>query len=129
VLILVFFRSQGDTDHPHPRVVCRSGAPVTTRRRSLRAPQVVASAAATGELPHDTVVATGPQQEKAAVAAAWVAATAVASASPALVPTAGDHAAVVDVADDDAPARVSPRAYVGDAGGWLRDVTALGARR
>jgi hypothetical protein len=104
VLILVFFRSQGDTDHPHPRVVCRSGAPVTTRRRSLRAPQVVASAAATGDLPHDTVVATGPQQEKAAVAAAWVAATAVASASPALVPTAGDHAAVVDVADDDAPA-------------------------
>jgi hypothetical protein len=29
--------------------------------------------------------------------------TAMASASPALVPTAGDHVVVVDVADDDAP--------------------------
>jgi hypothetical protein len=57
---------------------------------------------ATGESPRDTAVATGPQQEVMAVAAAAGAATAVASASPALVPTAGDQA-VVDVTDDDAP--------------------------
>jgi hypothetical protein len=70
-----------------------------------------------------------------------VAATTVASASPALVPTAGDCAAVVGVTDDDAPPRVgamgkpvhvNSRAYtggVGDAGGWLHDVAVPGARR
>jgi hypothetical protein len=56
---------------------------------------VAASAAATGEPPHDTTVATEPPQEEAAAAA-------VLSASPALVPTSGDHAVVVDIADDDA---------------------------
>jgi hypothetical protein len=61
-----------------------------------------ASAASTGEAPRDTAVAMGPQQEEAAAAAATAVAAAVVSASPALVLTAGDHAAVVDVADDDA---------------------------
>jgi hypothetical protein len=42
-------------------------------------------------------VATGPQQEETEAAAAML------SASPALVPNVGDRAAVVDVADDDAP--------------------------
>jgi hypothetical protein len=50
-----------------------------------------------GEPPRDTAVSTRPQQEGMAAEA-----TAVASVSPTLVPTAGDHA-VVDVADDDAP--------------------------
>jgi hypothetical protein len=71
-----------------PAKALRSGAPVTTRRYSLRAPRATASAVTTGKPPRDTVVATGPQQEGMAAAAA--AATAVASVSPSLVPTAGD---------------------------------------
>jgi hypothetical protein len=60
----------------------------------------------TGESPRDIAVATGPQQEETAAVAAVAPATAVASVSAALVPTAGDQA-VVDIADDDAP-RVGP---------------------
>jgi hypothetical protein len=63
--------------------------------------RTVTGAAEKGVPPRDTAVATGSQQEETAVAA--TAGTTVALASPALVPTAGDHAAVVDVADNDAP--------------------------
>jgi hypothetical protein len=44
-----------------------------------------------------------PQQEVVAAAAATAAATAVTSASPALAPTAGDCAVMVDIAYDNAP--------------------------
>jgi hypothetical protein len=76
---------------------------VTTRRSSLRAPRAAASAAVTGEPPRDTAATMGPQQEEVATVEAVAAATAMASASPTLVLTAGDHVEVVDVADDDAP--------------------------
>jgi hypothetical protein len=72
------------------------------RRCSLRAPHAAASTAATGELPHDMAVATGPQRGETVVAVAAAAATAVASVSLALVPTVGDQA-VAGIADDDAP--------------------------
>jgi hypothetical protein len=85
-----------------PAKALRSGAPVTTRQRSLRAPRATASTAVMSEPSRDTAVATGPQQEETAAVAAATAATVVASASPALVPAAGDQA-VVDVTDDDAP--------------------------
>jgi hypothetical protein len=58
---------------------------------------------ATGVPPRGTAVATEPQQEVVVAVAATAAATATTSASPTLAPTAGDRAAVVDVADDDAP--------------------------
>jgi hypothetical protein len=80
--------------------VIRSEAFVPTRWRSSRVPRAVESVAASGMPPRDTAVATRPQREGTAVAAA-----AVVSESPALVPAAGDQA-VVNVADDDAP---SPR--------------------
>jgi hypothetical protein len=51
-------------------------------------------------------VATGPQQEVAAAVAATTVATTVTLTSPALAPTAGDRAAVVDIPDDDAPSPV-----------------------
>jgi hypothetical protein len=71
---------------------------LTTRRRSSRESWAAVSATVTGEPSRDTVVALGPQQEEAETVMA-----AVVSASSALVPTAGDRAAVADVADDDAP--------------------------
>jgi hypothetical protein len=80
--------------------VLKSEAFVPTRRSSPRAPPV--SATATGEPPRDTAMARRPQREGTMAAAATEAATAVASAPPTPVPTAGDQA-VVDVADDDAP--------------------------
>jgi hypothetical protein len=82
-----------------PAKMLRSGAPAPTKRRSSRVPR---AAAVAGEPPRNTVVATGPQQEVGAVAATTVAATAVASVSPSLIPAAGDQA-VVDIADDNAP--------------------------
>jgi hypothetical protein len=72
------------------------------RRHSSRAPRAAASAMASGELPLDTTVATGPQREVAAAVATTVTVTAVASVSAAPIPAAGDQA-VVDIADDDAP--------------------------
>jgi hypothetical protein len=90
VLILVLSCSHGDVDRPCPRA--RQGAQV-------------GSACTTGEPPRDRTLATGPQQEEtvAAAAVATAATVVVVSALPALVPTAGDRAAVVDVAADDAP--------------------------
>jgi hypothetical protein len=58
---------------------------------------------ATSELPRCTVVATGLQQEAAAAAAATAAVTAATKVPPALAPTAGGRAPVVDIPDDDAP--------------------------
>jgi hypothetical protein len=113
-----------------------------TRRRSSRVPRAVTRAAAASESPRDVAMATELQQEVAAATAVTAAATAVASGSLVLVPTAGDRAAVVDVAVDDAAppgvgpmgklACIRPRACVGgvgDAGGRLHDAAAPGARR
>jgi hypothetical protein len=86
-----------------PAKALRSDTSVPTRRHSSRAPRAAGSTAATGEPPCGTAVATGPQQKVVAVAAARAAATAATSASPALAPTAGDRAAVVDIPDNDAP--------------------------
>jgi hypothetical protein len=94
VLILVFFRSQGDADCPRPHA-CQ-GAQVGRARDNE-----AAIGEGTGEPPRSTAMATGPQQEETAGAATAV--TAVTSASPTLVPAAGDCAAVVDVTDDGAP--------------------------
>jgi hypothetical protein len=80
----------------------KSEAFVPTRRCSARVPQAAVSATVTGEPPRDTAMARRPQREGTMATAATEAATAVASAPPAPVPTAGDQA-VVDVADDDAP--------------------------
>jgi hypothetical protein len=89
VLILVFFffvrRVTSIVPALAPAKALRSGAPVMTRQRSLRAPLAAASTAVTGEPPRDTAVALGPQQEEAVAATA-----AVVPASPALVPTTGD---------------------------------------
>jgi hypothetical protein len=97
VLILVFFVHRVTPIVPALALAkaLRLGAPVTTRRCSSRPSQAVVSAAATGESSRDAAMATRPQQEETAAAA-------VASASPALH-SAGARAAVVDVADDDAP--------------------------
>jgi hypothetical protein len=57
-------------------------------RRSSRVPRAAVSVVVAGEPPYDAAVATGPQQEVAATAAATVATTTVESGSPALVPTA-----------------------------------------
>jgi hypothetical protein len=86
VLIFAFSRSQGDASRPRlaPAKALRSDASMPTRRRSSRAPRAAGSAAATGEPPHGTAVAMGPQQEVAPAAAATAAAIAATSASPAL---------------------------------------------
>jgi hypothetical protein len=76
-----------------PAKALRSGALMTTRRRSSRA-----SRAATGEPSRDVVVASGSQQEKAAAVTA-----AMVMALSALVPTVGDRAMAMDVTDDHAP--------------------------
>jgi hypothetical protein len=51
-----------------PAKALRLGTPVTTRRRSARAPRTAVSAVGTGEPSCDTAVAIGPQQEEAAAA-------------------------------------------------------------
>jgi hypothetical protein len=86
-----------------PAKALRSDTSVPTRRRSLRAPRAAESVAATGEPPCGAAVATGPQQEVATAAKATTATTAATSVSPALAPTSGDRAVVVDIPDDDTP--------------------------
>jgi hypothetical protein len=123
-----------------PAKAIRSGTPVTTRRRSERAPWTVASAAATGEPSRVTAVVARPQQEEET--------TATSQAPVPRAPPQGrgqarsesrpirDHGATGATADDDTPprvgpingmTRVSPRARTrgaGDARGQLCDVAA-----
>jgi hypothetical protein len=74
---------------------------VPTRRRSSRASRAEGAVAAS-EPPCPAAEVTGLWQEVATVVAATAAANAVSEVPPALVLTAVDQAAVVEIPDDDA---------------------------
>jgi hypothetical protein len=91
-----------------PAKELRSGAPATTRRRSVMAPRTTASVAMVGEASLDTAAVTGSLQEKAAAVSQVLvprAPSQVLGQAHSESRAAGDREAAGAAADDDAPPR------------------------